>query len=119
MSSNKLIGACPVCQNELTISQLSCHHCSTEITGNFNMSKFDQLTDEQKNFALTFIKNEGNIKKIEEDLSISYPTVKNKLKDLKGALGFDDNEPVINKAEILEKISNGELTPEEGIKLLK
>ena len=114
-----MIGACPICQHELTISKLSCNHCSTEITGKFKMSKFEQLSDEQKDFALTFIKNEGNIKKIEEDLSISYPTVKNKLKDLKGALGFDHNEPVINKAEILEKISSGELTPEEGVKLLK
>lgn len=114
-----MIGACPVCHHELTISKLSCKYCATEITGKFKMSRFDQLSDEQKNFALTFIKNEGNIKKIEEDLSVSYPTVKNKLKDLKDALGFDHNEPVINKSEILEKISSGELTPEEGVKLLK
>ena len=114
-----MIGLCPVCYHELTISKLSCNHCSTEISGKFKMSIFDKLSDEQKEFALTFIKNEGNIKKIEEDLGISYPTVKNKLKDLKKALGYDNKESTVDKAEILEKISTGEITPEEGVKLLK
>ncbi|MGM0508051.1 MAG: DUF2089 domain-containing protein [Fusobacteriota bacterium] len=119
MKRNKMIGSCPVCYNELTITELQCEKCKTKITGSFKMSEFDKLNDEQKYFALKFIENEGNIKKIEEDLGISYPTVKNKLKDLKSALGFKRVKPKINKAEILDKISKGEMTTEEGIKLLK
>ena len=65
------------------------------------------------------IKNEGNIKKIEEELGISYPTVKNKLKAVKKALGFKDKKPKVDKAKILDQISKGEIAPEEAVKLLK
>lgn len=119
MKKNDMLGICPVCYSELTITEISCNHCKTKISGQFKMSKFDRLSDEQKSFALTFIKNEGSIKKIEEDLGISYPTVKNKLKDLKSALGFKENKPKVDKAKILDQISKGEIAPEEAIKLLK
>lgn len=116
----KVLGSCPVCSNELHVSELHCDRCKTTIQGKFSLCRFCKLSEEQKFFALTFIKNNGNIKEIEKDLSISYPTVKNKLEDLKFALGFkQEKKEEKNKEEILNKISSGELSPEEAIKLLK
>lgn len=74
-----------------------------------------------KNFLEAFIRNRGNIKEIEKDLGISYPTVRNKLEDVIEALGYKPryNEPKVDKKEILKRLDEGEISSEEAIKLLK
>lgn len=116
---NEVIGKCPVCSNDLEVVRLSCNSCGTVVEGNFRLCKFCYLTKEQKDFAEIFIKNRGNIKEIEKDLGISYPTVKNKLENLIQALGYK-SEPQKDsyKKEILERLNNGEITAEEAIALL-
>ena len=54
-------------------------------------------------------------------MGISYPTVRNKLEDVIEALGYSPkySVPVVNKKEILEKLSSGEISSEEALKLLK
>ncbi|HSH34898.1 DUF2089 domain-containing protein, partial [Schnuerera sp.] len=93
----------------------------TSIEGNFSLCKFCKLSNEQKNFLEAFIRNRGNIKEIEKDLGISYPTVRNKLEDVIKTLGYKPqyNEPKIDKKEILRKLDEGEISSEEAIKLLK
>lgn len=116
-----VIGKCPVCGDDLEVTRLSCNYCGTSIEGSFTLCKFCKLTDEQKNFIEVFIKNRGNIKEIEKELGISYPTVRNKLENTIEALGYSPkySMPTVNKKEILEKLGNGEITSEQAIKLLK
>lgn len=116
-----MLGKCPVCGKDLNVTRLSCDNCHITIEGTFTPCRFCKLTDEQKYFVETFIKNRGNIKEIEKELGVSYPTVRNKLEDVILALGYKPkyNEPKINQKEILQKLSNGEITSEEAIKLLK
>lgn len=99
----KLIGMCPVCEEKLMITELKCKSCGTKIQGEFTLGKFDNLTQSQQEFALIFIKNAGNIKLIEKELNISYPTVKKNLEEVITALGFDT----------IKKGSNVKLTREE------
>lgn len=119
----KILGVCPVCDSKLTVSQLKCFDCDTTIEGNFTLSKFDYLTTEQQNFALVFLKNAGNIKSIEKELNISYPTVKKNLDEVIKGLGFD--EVIINKVtkppkeEILKMLRNEEIDFDEAEELLK
>ena len=117
----EVIGKCPVCGDDLNVSKLSCAHCHTNIEGNFNLCKFCKLSTEQKRFLEVFVKNRGNIKEIEKELSISYPTVKNRLEDLIEALGYSPkySEPEVDKKEILDRLNKGEITSEEALKLLK
>jgi hypothetical protein len=117
----EVLGKCPVCGEELKVTRLSCNHCYTNIEGDFSLCKFCKLSDEQKNFVEVFIKNRGNIKEIEKELGISYPTVRNKLEDVILALGYSSKytEPKVDKKEVLEKLSKGEISSEEAIKLLK
>lgn len=119
--AREVLGKCPVCGEELRVSKLSCSNCHTNIEGNFTLCKFCKLSSEQKNFLEAFIRNRGNIKEIEKDLGISYPTVRNKLEDVIEALGYKPryNEPKVNRKEILKKLDEGEITSEEAIKLLK
>lgn len=83
-----LISKCPVCQGKLQIAVLRCPDCGTEVKNNFECSIFDQLNKEQYDFLLAFLKARGNLKELQEDLQMSYPTVKKKLDDLLTALNL-------------------------------
>jgi hypothetical protein len=118
--SNEVIGQCPICQNKLLVTQLSCKSCKTQISGEFELCKFCQLEKNQKYFAEIFIKNRGNIKEIEKEMGISYPTVRRLLDEVIEALGYKEaaKKDAVNQGEILDKLSKGEITSEIALKLL-
>ncbi|MBE6137462.1 MAG: DUF2089 domain-containing protein [Erysipelotrichaceae bacterium] len=117
-----VIGYCPVCKNKLAVKTLRCDACETEISGEFTLTPFDYLSQEQLQFALVFIKNQGNIKMIEKQLNISYPTVKKNMDELCRALGFsniteqEDIRPTRESVKI--KLKNGEISFDEAEKIL-
>lgn len=116
-----ILGRCPVCASKLDVTELHCHDCDTTIRGKFKLDKFSSLTNEEKYFIEIFVKNRGNIKEIEKDLGISYPTVKKNLEQVIDALGYGEkqNYDNLSKEEILSKLSNGEITSEEAMQLIK
>lgn len=117
---NNVIGECPICSGELVVSKLSCKNCGTELSGSFKLSKFNHLSKEDLYFIEVFIKNRGNIKQIEKELGISYPTVKKNLDEVIINLGYevvDDNK--IKKDDVFDKLAKGEITAKEAAKLLK
>ena len=115
------LGKCPVCGGELHVTKLSCNKCHTSIEGSFSLCKFCKLSDEQKEFVEIFIKSRGNIKEIEKEMGISYPTVRGKLENVIEALGYSPkySEPKVDKKEVLKKLSEGEITSDEALKLLQ
>ncbi len=128
MAKKEVIGRCPVCAESLEVTQLSCPACNTKISGQFQMCKFCGLTSKQKYFAEVFIKNRGNIKEVEKELEISYPTVRGRLEELIRTLGYQVDsdiktmsaeEHAKNRKLILDKLSQGEITAPEAIKLLR
>ena len=120
--TKEALGKCPVCGSDLEISRLYCKDCDTTIDGHFHLCKFCRLTAEQKSFIDVFIKCRGNIKEVEKELGVSYPTVKNRLEDAAGALGYKP-EPVPadsgKRKDILDKLNSGEISVEDAINLLK
>lgn len=116
----KLIGHCPICDKELIVASLKCKNCDTEIKGEFALSPFNLLNTSQHEFALVFLKNAGNIKMIEKELNISYPTVKKNLDELLQALGIgDEKKPYLSRKDVLDSLKNGEISFEEAEKLLQ
>ena len=114
-----VIGTCPICKENLYVKTLKCSHCDTEVTGEFALTPFDYLTKEQLEFALVFIKNQGNIKGIEKSLNISYPTVKKSIDDLCKALGFMTQvDTELTREEVKQKLKNGEIGFDEAEELL-
>lgn len=113
-------GKCPVCEGELRITEVYCHQCETTIRSEFELCKFCKLTGPQKYFIEVFIKNRGNIKEIEKELGISYPTVRNKLDEVISALGYqvDQQKAYVNRKEVLEKLGRGEISKDEALRLL-
>lgn len=121
--AHPVIGRCPVCNDILEVARLYCRNCDTTVEGHFGLGRFYQLTPEQLAFAETFIRCEGRINKVEEELGISYPTVRNRLSDLIRGLGYEVHEETILSAEqrkaILEQLASGQISSEEAVKLLK
>lgn len=117
----EVIGKCPVCGANTEVTRISCNNCDTHIEGHFSPCKFCRLTEDQKAFIDVFIKCRGNIKEVEKELGVSYPTVKNKLEDAAGALGHKQEQPKndTKRQDILDKLNSGELSVEEAINLLK
>jgi len=118
----EVLGKCPVCDSNTEVTKISCNKCGTTIEGHFEMCKFCRLTPEQKSFIDAFIKCRGNIKEVEKELGISYPTVKNRLEDVASALGHKTvSEPQDNekKKQVLDRLNNGEITVDEAIELLR
>ncbi len=118
----EVLGKCPVCGSDTEILKIGCGTCGTSMEGHFQPCKFCRLTAEQKLFIDVFIKCRGNIKEVERELGVSYPTVKNKLEDVAGALGYRveaDYAYANKKKEILDRLNAGEITAEEAIGLLK
>jgi len=119
----QVIGKCPVCGEELTVTRLHCRSCDTALEGHFNLGKFYRLTPEQLHFVETFVKCEGKITRVEEELGISYPTVRNRLHDAIRALGYEVAAEAVVGAErrksILEQVQAGEIAPEDAVELLR
>ncbi|SNX52802.1 DUF2089 domain-containing protein [Thermoanaerobacterium sp. RBIITD] len=117
---NEVIGRCPICNEKFTVTKLTCPKCGTSMEGDFEMCKFCYLSKEQRDFMEVFIKCRGNIKEMEKELGISYPTIRTKLDNLIIALGYKVEErPTVNKKEVLERLEIGEITAQEALKLLK
>ena len=86
----KIISRCPVCDGQLKVTKLKCENCQTVIENDFTLSKFDYLSEEELHFTETFIRCRGNIKEVEKELGISYPTVRARLDGIIRALGYED-----------------------------
>lgn len=124
--AREVLGKCPVCGENTEITTIFCNDCGTKIEGHFELCKFCRLTEEQKSFIEIFIKCRGNIKEVEKELGISYPTVKNRLDDAANALGYEnpqgtaqEDEMLSRRMEILDELENGKLSVEDALNLLK
>ncbi|HKL61080.1 MAG TPA: DUF2089 domain-containing protein [Acholeplasma sp.] len=112
-----------LCGYDLVVSEVRSKNSDIIIKGDFQLSKFDYLSKEHQYFIEVFIKNQGNIKMIEKELGISYPTVKKTLDEVSFSLGYKVDpkaqEVETKRNEIFEQIRLGELTIEKAEELLK
>jgi hypothetical protein len=118
----KNISNCPFCGGELVVREYGCRECGTEVRGEFKRNKFCSFSSELLEFVEIFILNEGNIKGVEECMGCSYPKVKNMLKQVIEALGYEYREKEeykgMRKKEILDMLERGEISVEEAKELL-
>ncbi|HJP71080.1 MAG TPA: DUF2089 domain-containing protein [Candidatus Limnocylindria bacterium] len=87
-----VIATCPVCAGELTITRLHCRTCGTALEGEFGVGRFGRLDREQMSLLESFLRSRGNLKEMERELGISYPTVRGRVDALVRALGLGDGE---------------------------
>jgi hypothetical protein len=119
-----VIGTCPVCGETLTVTRLYCRTCDTTVEGHFTLGRFYQLSPEQMAFVETFIRCEGKLTRVQEELGMSYPTVRSRLNELIRALGYEvsESKPEVSPEErrsILEQLASGEISSQEAVQLLQ
>jgi hypothetical protein len=83
-----VIATCPVCSGELAVTRLRCATCGTTIEGEFGVGRFARLTREQMQVLESFLRSRGNLRDMERELQISYPTVRARVEALVRSLGF-------------------------------
>ena len=87
-----VISTCPVCEGELAITRLHCRTCGTSLEGEFGVGRFGRLSREQLALLESFLRSRGNLKDLERELGISYPTVRGRIEALLRALGLADGD---------------------------
>lgn len=99
---SKLISKCPCCSGTLNIASLQCPDCGVELRNTFELSPFDQLDHENMRFLLSFLTHRGNLKNLQEEMDISYPTAKKRLEELLVALGLSQAEKDNTDLEVVD-----------------
>ncbi len=87
------IATCPICSGELSVTRLHCRACGTSLEGEFSVGRFARLGREQFALLESFLRSRGNLKEMERELGISYPTVRARVEALLRALGLGDTPP--------------------------
>jgi hypothetical protein len=122
-----VISTCPVCSNELAVTRLHCRSCGTTLEGDFSVGRFGRLNRDQLGLLESFLRSRGNLREMERELGISYPTVRSRVEALVRALGFgpradaDEIEETAEptpaprtRAEVLEALARHELSAEDA-----
>ena len=116
---------CPVCRSELEVSRLHCPSCDTTIDGRFTGGPFAHLTAEHLDFIVTFVRCEGKINRMEQELDLSYPTIRNRLHEVIRALGFEPGKDEVvevtaeKRNAVLESLEAGKISADEAMRMLR
>lgn len=123
---NILPTKCPLCGGDVTVTRIHCRDCDTTIEGRFEGGPFSQLTREQLDFVETFVRCEGKINRMEDEIGLSYPTIRNRLHEIIRALGYEPgaNEPIVGMTDqerqrILEDLDKGAISAEKAMQMLR
>lgn len=118
------LSKCPVCESELAVTRLHCDTCDTTIEGRFSNGFLAALAPDQLDFIETFVRVEGRMNRMAEEMGISYPTLRNRLHEIIRALGYEPgkDEPVDipdeTRRDVLEQLDSGTISAEEAMRLL-
>ena len=124
-----VISTCPVCSGELAVTRLHCRSCGTTLEGEFSVGRFGRLTREQLLLLESFLRSRGNLRDMERELGISYPTVRSRVEALIRALGFgprdgeegaedeaaaSDADVASDRQAILERLARHEISADDA-----
>jgi len=128
-----VISTCPVCSGELAVTRLHCRACGTTLEGDFSVGRFGRLSREQLALLESFLRSRGNLRDMERELGISYPTVRSRVEALVRALGFRETdgdvanpgseaeaEPeTLTRQEVLERLARHEIGAEDAAVMIR
>ena len=129
-----VIATCPVCASDLAVTRLHCGNCGTSLEGEFSVGRFGRLTRDQMALLESFLRSRGNLREMERELGLSYPTVRSRVDALVRALGLGDGsrpdepadpdpdpdaaasaateDPGTSRQAVLERLARHEITAE-------
>jgi len=119
---------CPICGETLLVTRLICPACDTGIQGRFQFSRIEQLNPDQLAFVELFVRCEGKLNWVAQELKISYPTVRARLDEAIRGMGYEvrDAPPAEERQRhaeqrqaILDDLAVGKITSVEAVRQLQ
>lgn len=118
----KLPTRCPSCDEAMLVSELTCPSCDTTISGRFTTSPLLQLTPALLEFAEVFLRCRGNIREVERELGVSYPTVRSRLDEVISKLTDGRPSPLQDDSlglDVIRQFEEGTLSFEETLEKIR
>lgn len=134
---NRLPASCPLCDGPLVVQQIYCRQCDTTLSGTFEptmgaefaddklpvLRRFALLSAEQLTFLETFVRCEGKLNRMQEEVGLSYPTLRLRLDEVLKGLGFTPREEEKardqERRQILDELQAGRISPADAMELLR
>jgi hypothetical protein len=128
---------CPFCHGELVVTEFSCRQCDVTSHGRFTpgpvaefeaaqlpvLRRFARLSSEQLELMETFVRCEGKLNRLQEEVGLSYPTLRSRLNDMLQAMGFTPQQQEtmqrVERKQVLDDLAAGKITAAEAATLLR
>lgn len=125
---------CPLTGGPVVITRIYCPDSGITMEGEFTITQpFAQLSEEQLRFVETFVRCEGKLNRMEEEIKLSYPTIRTRLHEVIRALGYEPGreelrgeerppKPLLSpqaRRQILQALEAGELSFAEAMDRLQ
>jgi hypothetical protein len=116
----------PFTGGEIIVTRFYCPDSDVTVEGRFSVTHpFAQLTPEQLEFVELFVRSEGRISRMEGELEMSYPTIRNRLREIIRAMGHEPGEEEAaslseeERQRVLQQLDAGTLSFEEAMSILQ
>jgi hypothetical protein len=110
----------PITGGELIVTRLESPNSGIVIEGRFSLGWIGRLSPEQLTFVELLVKNRGNIQRLAAELDIAYNTARARLDEIVALLGgTPEQEPRLDRRQILDRLAAREISVEEALRLLK
>jgi hypothetical protein len=121
---------CPLTGGEIVVTRFYCPDADVSVEGRFAVEQppFAQLAPEQVKFIEIFVRNEGKLNRMEDELGLSYPTIRSRLHEIIRALGYEPGRdeapptppapPTPDRKVVLADLDAGRISFEDAMKLL-
>ncbi len=118
---------CPACSGALYVSRLTCSACGTEIAGAFTAGRVVNAPEPHASLLEMFLRVRGNVKEMERELGLSYPTVRARLEEALAAAGLgrapdragEQESASAQRHAVLDALERGEISAREAARRLR
>src|SRR5689334_6847301 len=109
---------------EIVVTRFYCPDSAISVEGQFSVvAPFTQLSPEQLKFVETFVRCEGKLSRMEDELKLSYPTIRTRLHEVIRALGYEPGKdeppsaPDVEKKRVLQALDEGRVNFDEAMQM--
>lgn len=125
---------CPACHDALMPKVLACERCGIRVEGSFQFNEFATLDGDDLHLLRIFVLSEGRVRDMEAALGLSYPTIRNRLKELRNKLAARQSVTMpergtvpptsaraqdVRVAAVLDRLQRGDLGFDEAMRQIK
>ena len=104
---------------EFFIERISVPARQIAVEGHFALPELARLAADDQVFVAAFVRTHGSIKAMEQLFGVSYPTIKARLNRISEQLSFVEPATVDERAEILARLSRGEINAAQAAEQLE